>query len=302
MSAAMHDLLAAWRHARETLGAMGYALPPEPPAPGRWVRIPAAGKGERNRSAGVTLLADGAVRIVDHAAGYSDTLQPRRATVTDVAELRRLRAEAKRAQRIAERKQRERHRAGTEAARTTWARASAVVGRHPYLEAKGVTLPGCRLDTEGRLLVPLTNADGALQTIQRIAPDGSKRTFPGAPLTGAAYRIGRLERKTNTALICEGAATGATLAAETGHAVVCAMFAGNLEAVAQALRARYPRADIVVCGDDDRQAVRNVGRVKATAAARAVGGRVAFPVFCEGCSGCSDFNDVAACARCRGAA
>ena len=284
-----------WARAVETLGAAGYHLPPEPPPPGGSYRIPAAGKGERNRSAWVKLTAAGdAVHVVDHASGFSDTVQGERAAVVDVAELRRLRREADEQRRRDELEQRERYAAGTAAARRAWTAATPSEA-HPYPVCKGVTLPGCRV-AGAELLVPLTGVDGGLVSLQRIRPDGTKRCWTGAPITGAAYRIGDALDGA-TVLVCEGAATGATLHEASGHATVCAMFAGNLEAVARAVRARLPRARLILCGDDDRRAARNVGRVKAVAAARAVGASVTFPTFCKSCASCSDFNDVAACER-----
>ena len=103
------------------------------------------------------------------------------------------------------------------------------------------------------------------------------------------------------ALFAEGFATAATLREETGHTTVGAMFAGNLLAVYKALRARYPDLAITVAGDDDRATAGNPGRMKAIEAADAVGGRIAFPTFCDRCDGsCTDFNDVAQCeATCR---
>jgi putative DNA primase/helicase len=95
-------------------------------------------------------------------------------------------------------------------------------------------------------------------------------------------------------LVAEGYATGASLFEATGHAVAVAFDAGNLVHVTRALRAQYPGALIVVCGDDDLQTFadkgHNPGRDKATAAAASVQGLAVFPVGLP--SGGSDFNDL----------
>ena len=49
---------------------------------------------------------------------------------------------------------------------------------------------------------------------------------------------------------------------------------------------------LIVCGDDDHTTDGNLGRTKATEAARAVGGLLALPIFPEGTTG-TDFNDLA---------
>jgi putative DNA primase/helicase len=70
------------------------------------------------------------------------------------------------------------------------------------------------------------------------------------------------------------------------------MNAGNLLPVAKAARAAWPGADLVICADNDRKTAGNPGLTAATAAAKAVGARLAVPEFPEGASG-SDFNDLA---------
>jgi Uncharacterized protein conserved in bacteria len=93
-------------------------------------------------------------------------------------------------------------------------------------------------------------------------------------------------------LVCEGWATGASLAMATGCTVVAAMDAGNLTPVAEALRRRFPAADIVLVADNDDKPGRdaNPGVEAARKAALAVDGRLAVP------DSPGDANDLA-CAR-----
>jgi putative DNA primase/helicase len=150
----------------------------------------------------------------------------------------------------------------------------------------------------GALLVPLFDAYGLLWNVQRIQADGVKRFRPGRA-GGLFSPVGDL---TNPAklLICEGWATGATLHEETGHAVLCAMNAGNLLPVAKAARAAWPAADLVICADNDRNTVGNPGLTAAMAAADATGARLSVPHFPDGASG-TDFNDLALILRGRAA-
>lgn len=185
------------------------------------------------------------------------------------------------------------HEARATEARREWSRTVTPDPEHPYLRAKGVRPHNVR-QLDAWLIVPLFDAYGLLWNVQRILPDGTKRFRPGRA-GGLFSPIGDL---TNPArlLICEGWATGATLHEETGHAVLCAMNAGNLLPVAQAARTAWPGAGLVICADNDRHTAGNPGVTKATAAAKATGAKLIVPEFPNGVSG-TDFNDLTALRR-----
>ncbi len=156
-----------------------------------------------------------------------------------------------------------------------------------------------------------------LQTLQTISPDGQKRFEPGSQKAGAAFIIGdsylkrmafdqwEARRKPQPLLdlgkippeilVAEGYATGATLYKASGKPVAVAFDAGNLKAVALALKKHFPSADITICADNDHKLKINVGVEKAHDAAQAVGGRVLIPEFTEEekARGLTDFNDLA---------
>jgi len=169
---------------------------------------------------------------------------------------------------------------------------------HPYLAAKQVGAHGVRMDDQGFLLIPGRDAAGVFQTLQRISGAGVKRFMSGARLTGAMHIIGAYENPENI-LIAEGYSTAATLHEDTGHMTVAAFCAGNLAAVAKAMRFKYPTARIIICGDDDAKEGEdgNSGHVSATAAAREVDCVAVFPDFqCTLAKKTeeklSDFNDL----------
>lgn len=164
--------------------------------------------------------------------------------------------------------------------------AETVSADHPYLVTKGVKSYGLR-QLRGALVVPVRADGGGLVGLQFIQPDGGKRFLTGTPKAGSYHRIsGSMER----VLICEGYATGASLHEATGCAVAIAFDAGNLLAVSQTIRERLPDAVMVLCADDDRRNPANPGMTKARAAAHAVGGLLAVPVF-PAADG-TDFNDM----------
>ena len=190
------------------------------------------------------------------------------------------------------------HEAAAAAARALWEGASTS-GASPYLERKGVQAHGLRFLPDGTALVPLRDAAGVLWNVQRIAPQrpaqGPDKLFTkGGRKSGLWHLLGQLEGAC-ALLLAEGYATCASLHEATALPVACAFDAGNLLAVAQALHQRYPGMLLVVCGDDDRATQErtgtNTGRVKAEAAAHAVGGVAVFPEGLEAEG--SDFNDMA---------
>jgi len=291
------DARTTWLAAREKAALDGYTLPLDHPSPGCRVAIPGFGKGPRNRSARAWLSPDCEVVVVkDWSAEHDRPLvyRPQRWDMPLPADCRRNRKRALKQMALRRIEQAEKHRQGTLSARVAWEAARPCID-HPYMRKKGEWLPGCRVDDFGSLLVPRIDVAGNLVGLQRIQACGRKLYWPGAPTAGTFYLLGEIE-PSGILLVCEGVATGATLWSDTAHPVVCAMDAGNLLAVCEALRARYPHADIVVAGDDDRSASVNIGRSKAAAAARAIGARQIFPTFCDQCDcGGTDFNDAAIC-------
>ena len=183
-----------------------------------------------------------------------------------------------------------RQRQAQEKARHILAKARPAT-HHPYLIQKHVpALPGVK--TSGsRLILPLQDAAGAIQSLQFINGDGKKRFLAGGRKQGGYFLIGT---PVDALCIAEGYATAASIHEATGHAVAVAFDAGNLQPVAEALRTQWPRVRIVVCADDDWQTDGNPGLTQAKRAAQAVDGVVAIPRFGnERASGDTDFNDLA---------
>lgn len=193
-------------------------------------------------------------------------------TQAERAELQRVKAEAAR---LAQAEQAQVHQEARAKAGRLWNRARPALDSHPYLSKKRVRGFGARQLGEA-LLIPARDAAGVLQTLQFIYPDGQKRFLTGGRIKGCYCPIGR---PADVLLLAEGFATAATLFEATGHATAACFSAGNLIEVARCLRAKFPDIRMVICADDDRGTQGNPGRTAALAAARAVGGAVALPVF-----------------------
>lgn len=166
-----------------------------------------------------------------------------------------------------------------------WEASALADASHSYLARKGIRPNMARVDAQGNLLIPVYGLDGKIQSLQRIAPDGQKRFVKGGKMCGGHVWIGIPENGA-TLLLAEGFGTSDTLHRATGHAVCVCFSAGNLRHVAELTRKQYPKATLIVAGDDDLETAGNPGRAKATEAAQAVSGTAVFP------ANGGDFNDL----------
>ena len=182
-------------------------------------------------------------------------------------------------------------------ARSTWELALFPHSEHPYLIQKRIRGNFLR-QSRGELLVMLRDIDGYPMNLQRIYPDGSKRFLKGGRVSGCFWLCGNYIPDTGTLYITEGMATAATIAETLGVPVVAAMSAGNLLAVAQAIRAQRPRLALILAADNDHRTPGNPGLTKAAAAACAVQGALTWPTTCSmsDCT-CTDYSDTASCGR-----
>ena len=207
-------------------------------------------------------------------------------TSTEHAELRARAEESKRAREAELKKVRKNCR---DQCKRMWDRARAADAAHPYLMAKAVQAHGLR-QLKDMLLVPVKDVGGLLHGLQFIKADGHKTFKTGTQKTGAFHLVGIPDGELFA--VAEGYATAATVHELTGWPVAVAFDAGNLEPVARALRDAHPRADLILCADNDHETAGNPGLTKARAAANAVHGGVAVPAFESGEAG-TDWNDYA---------
>lgn len=249
-------------------------------ADGKWRRCP-TDNHERKRNGAYKLATDGRV---GWAQDWSTETSPAVWWADGVTEGARFDPREAARRRQAERAEQEK---AIREASDFYRACSLLIGGHPYLEAHGLDMAGCsglKVDRKGWLVVPAWRG-GRLLTVQRIAPDGQKRFWPGAPVRGAAYTI---ERRTATlTVLCEGLATGLALyAAARTCRVVVAFNSGNLPVVAPLLPAGFA----VVAADNDRGTEERIGTnpgvIAAEAAAKIAGCGVAIPTGIDGTDWC----------------
>lgn len=155
---------------------------------------------------------------------------------------------------------------------------------HAYLRRKGIpALAEVRQDRNGMLLLPVSDISGKVQSLQYIAPDGTKRFLVGGKVQGGHFIIpGKPEKPL---VLCEGYATGASIHLACECTVYVAFSANNLPAVAAIVRNTFPDNPILICGDNDE-----TGRGKGQEAAQAAQARLVLPTFTAGTG--NDFNDL----------
>ena len=183
-------------------------------------------------------------------------------------------------------------------------------GAATYPARKGVQGHGVRFEKDGTALVPLRDGEDKLWNLQTLAPhkpsEGSDKLFmKGGRKAGLWHLFGSISEQNESAagieyaqaatiFIAEGYATAASVYESTGLLVACAFDAGNLLAVAKALRLLHPTTRLVIAGDDDHETQattgRNAGREAADKAAKAVNGIAALPSGLQ--AGESDWNDL----------
>lgn len=282
----MSDYINQFRQAME---AAGLATPAQIHADGKLHRFSTNGK-RGDDSGWYVLHADG---IAAGAFGcWRSGLQSSWCAQSDHAmsdgERQAVRERLQAIQRQRDAEQAQAHAAAVSSAASMLA-CSEAVAHHPYLTAKGIKAHGVRTDGE-RLMIPMRDTAGMIHSMQTIGPNGDKRFLSGGRVNGCYFSIGKPDGRL---IVCEGFATGASIHDCTGHAVAVAFNAGNLKAVAVALRAKYPALSITIAADDDDQTAGNPGMTKATAAALAVNGLLAVPVFpADRPDKATDFNDL----------
>lgn len=261
------------------------------------------------------------------------TAEQRAEQATQAAKLRQERDDARSAG----------HNATATAAQALWKESPAATGDNAYCKAKGITNPAGlrvvpssvspeaaalgikiaktakeakelreadpknRVFKAGDLLIPGSDADGKMWTLQSVNPyfksfmkDGRKAGL----FTVAGDSTKFLDQTKDTPLVlAEGYATGDTVSRLMGgQPVIVAFDSGNLDAVAGQLRERNPGRPLLFASDNDHNAPKtldangkpkvNVGLVKAQEAAVKHGGGVIVPKFKDGDKG-SDWNDLA---------
>lgn len=284
----MNDPIAAFRDALASAGVLlaeGVQIVPD----GKLHRVRAHDDKPGQRTAWYRMHLDSPIAGAggDWRTGVSTRWCSKRESALTAKERAERAARILRERAEAQAEQEARHRDAAAKAIRIWNDSAPAAARHPYLERKGIA-PGIARQSGGALVLPVQDFAGTLHGLQFIAGDGSKRFLSGMKKSGCFIRTDGMPSPDSRLLICEGWATGQTLAAlSPGAVVLAALDAGNLQAVAVEARRRFPQIDLVIAADADP-----VGMEKAKAAATASRARWIWPRFPKDApEGLSDFND-----------
>lgn len=162
-------------------------------------------------------------------------------------ELARMLADAKKARLE---KIQEEHALAALTANEIWAQASEATA-HPYLTRKDIMPNGCRLSGDN-LVIPVLGDNGVIQSIQTIAPNGTKRFLSGAKVKGGYWILGDINTAHNRLYIAEGFATAASIYEATGVTTLVAFSASNITNVAGLFAASHK---MVIVADNDESGV-----------------------------------------------
>lgn len=158
-------------------------------------------------------------------------------------------------------------------------RMRAIQGEPEYLQSKGLAGFNYPLMPDGSLLLELVDESGAVAAAQTITPQGEKRLLTGSAKRGAYHAVNAPESP-QSVLIAEGLATALSVHLMRPDALtVAAIDAGNLLPVAEVMRRKHPKAQIIIAADNDhhQNGEANTGREAAEKAALSVSGWVALP-------------------------
>lgn len=201
---------------------------------GRWVRVRTEDK-PRKRNGAYKYLGDvGFVQnhatMAEVATWHRDSDKPvdRVAYARQMAQKRAADAKADAA----------RHARASEEARALIAESAS--GHHPYLDRKGFSNSTALVHPSGDLIVAMRDFRdyGTVNSVQRIAPDGSKLFLTGGKAGGSVFILGKGGRER---WLVEGFATGMTVYGamldlrQSAEVIIC-FSAGNLKHIASMVR------------------------------------------------------------------
>lgn len=269
--------------------------PPDVIEPGKLYRFPGVGKHNGNTAGWCKMFNDGMGGCFgDWSSGLSEHWQEKREKPYSRSERTVFARQVEAAKQQAEAERKLKQVNAADRAVTIWNAAIPATSDHPYLLRKGIQPHGAKL-YKGSLVLPVTDFTDKLMSLQFIAADGGKLLLSGGRKRGCFIPVAGDMGTPTRVIVCEGWATGCTLADdEQTSLVLAAIDAGNLKSVALSAFHRWPTAELVIAGDDDRLTPGNPGATKAKTAALASGALLALPQWPDNAPAhLTDFNDLA---------
>jgi len=164
---------------------------------------------------------------------------------------------------------------------------------HPYVKMKRIrAYYGYQI--RSYLILPITDINRNLQSLQYIRSDGFKRFKKHASPKGGMLFLAQKINKNDIIRVCEGYATGCSIYEAVGSPVVVSFGASNILSVSLSLRMKYPLNQIIICADNDQFNKQNTGLTYGLEAAQKAGAKIIYPKFdsFDLSSKPTDYNDL----------
>lgn len=289
---------------KEALEQQGLIIQGEPIMDGKMQRVPVVGDKRGKKSGAYVGYTNGkpAGFIQNHKLGTKVNWKETNQTFNNGLSQENISAqkalnEAKRLERAKEQSQT--HEEVAKESLKAFSQAKETDANHPYLLEKRVENYGLRLDENNNLLMPLQDIHGKHWSHQKINKN-FKGFAQGGKKEGNFFIIGNQNlAQEQDLIIVEGYATGATIHKATNKTVIVAVDSGNLVNVTHTLDQKYPKATLLVAGDNDKYnellGKPNIGWEKSLEATQRIGRHFIVPPLTnlEVSVKASDFNDLA---------
>jgi putative DNA primase/helicase len=274
----------------DAFNSVGLPYPVKEPEAGKLSRFSTNGKSG-DLAGWIKLFPDGAGAAFGcNRDGSTYTWQQRDSNAPPMsqADKQALQAKANAIRLQVEKERTESHAKASKTANRIFSEALENNKPHDYIKRKGIKPIGVKLDLDGRLVLPVHDASGAIQSLQFIDAKGEKRFLPDGKMQGGRLFLGA-PADGLPLILCEGWATGCSLREATSMVVVVGFSGSNLKHVASDIARQFPRSKIIVAGDLDAH---GKGLEYANKAVKAATGAVmALPRFTDGREA-GDFNDL----------
>lgn len=180
-----------------------------------------------------------------------------------------------------------------EVVNSIWEKLPSLNYSHPYLVRKKAKYQGLKITGEHSVVIPIYDKFHTIWSLQFISESGVKHFYKGGKIKGCFYAFNKFNLINKRVFICEGYATGSSIAqAFPNDLVLTAFSCWNLLDVATEFLQINPKAQVIFCADNDLSAKSNVGLNTALRAAKEINGKCVYPSFLEHDNQSVDFNDL----------
>lgn len=157
------------------------------------------------------------------------------------------------------------------------------ISQNKYLQKKLINqqiIEGIKFTKDNKIVLPLQNNKGEIQTLQFIDQNGKKSFLKGGKKQGNFFIIDDKKIKdSSTIFLAEGFATAVSINLATNKPVAVAFDAGNIEHVLKNLKSIFADKDFIITADNDLYSEKNIGLQKANLAGQKYGAKVVIPNF-----------------------